>query len=295
MWLFGTVVVGDRERAIILNHRRLHRIYGPGRHWFWAGFGSGIEVDIVKVTTPEYTGEWANVIAQRNQIGDDKQLKVVKTSDTEVAPVFFNGNLDRIIGPGKRVLFWCSPVTVTAEPIDISTRVEVPAELVSAVARLGRKAPVLHVLVREGTRGLLYIDGRWAGYVDAGAHAFWTAIHTVQVDIIDVRRQILDIAEQLFTTRDNHTIRIGMMVEFSVDKPATAARALKDWENHLYQVAQPVARECFGSRSLNEILTGTGSIATAIRTEIHRQVGNAGIAVMEVKFREVSVPEVVIF
>src|SRR5207247_867492 len=111
-------------------------------------------------------------------------------------------------GPGKRALYWRGPVAVTVETIDAGAEREVPARLVSAMARLGTPAPVVYALVDEGKTGLLFVDGRFIRELAPGAYAFWNVAGVPKVELLDLRLQTAEIPGQEILTRDKVSIRV---------------------------------------------------------------------------------------
>ncbi len=172
----GRIVVGDQERVLLIRKGRFERILEPGEYWIWA-LGGAIETEIHNLKEIVFESSWADYLAKERPAVAERHFSIVETSDSQVAVVCLDGKLSRVIGPGKRVLFWRGPVAVTAEVIDVKDRPEVPQSLLAPLAplaRLGREAPVTYVAVEDGKTGLLFLENRFARALGPGLTASGT-------------------------------------------------------------------------------------------------------------------------
>ena len=148
------MIVGDNERVVLIRKRRFESILMPGAYWVC---GAGVEGEAHNTRYPELTSEWADFIATQRPETVAAHFTVVETGDSEVAVVYFDGKLARVVGPGKRVLYWRASAEVTFERIDGVAEPEVPARLV---------APLLPGWPQKRCRGWLLEppNGYWAAY-----------------------------------------------------------------------------------------------------------------------------------
>jgi len=102
--------------------------------------------------------------------------------------VSVDGKLARVIGPGKRVIFWREVAELAFELIDVRREPEVRASLVAPLARLGAQSGVTFAAVDEGKRGLVYIEGRLFRELGAGVYGFWNVVAAPRIDVLEVRR-----------------------------------------------------------------------------------------------------------
>ncbi|MEZ5352401.1 MAG: slipin family protein [Bryobacteraceae bacterium] len=281
------VRVGDRERAIVIRHGRFERILGPGTYWF-AGFGRAIDTRGVDETV--YEGPWAVYLAKERADVCERYFLRVETGDAEVALVFFDGKLTRVHGPGRQVLYWRGPVDVTYTIVDARANPEVPNALLPALARMGREAPVTYASVEEGKTGLLYLDGRFERRLDPGTYAFWTAAVTPRVDLIEVRRQTLEIPGQEILTRDKVSIRVNVWTEFQVADPVKARQGVKDYAEHLYRTVQLAVRQTLGRRSLEEILADKTTVDESVAVTVRQEMDAVGVRVGAIALKDIVLP-----
>lgn len=256
------MIVGDNERVVLIRKRRFESILMPGAYWV---FGAGVEGEAHNTRYPELTSEWADFIATQRPETVAAHFTVVETGDSEVAVVYFDGKLARVVGPGKRVLYWRASAEVTFERIDGVAEPEVPARLVAPLARLGREALVLFALVDEGWRGLVHLDGRLIRELEAGAYAFWTVVAQPMGTITELRRQTLEVTGQEILTADKVAVRVNVLAVFQIVN-ATAARAgVTDVQEHLYRTIQIAVRQYLGKRTLEELPAEKQAQANLIR------------------------------
>jgi hypothetical protein len=149
------ILIGDNERVLVIRKRRFAEILEPGERWMFT-LGNGIELEHHNVRELVYSGEWADYLANSHPELAARFFTVVETSDSQVAVVYLDGRLARVIGPSNRALFWKGPVHVTFDLVDVRENPEVPTLMLPALARLGRESAVTFASVEEGKRGLVY-------------------------------------------------------------------------------------------------------------------------------------------
>jgi len=130
------VVVGENERVLVTRKRRFADILEPGEYWL---FGLGVDLVPYNVRDLAFAGEWADHIANRCPDLVERYFTPVATSDAQVAVVYLDGKLSRVIGPSNRVLFWKAAVNVAFELIDVRAQPEVPAKMLAALAFLATR------------------------------------------------------------------------------------------------------------------------------------------------------------
>jgi regulator of protease activity HflC (stomatin/prohibitin superfamily) len=174
------VIVGDNERVFVTRKGRFENILGPGEYWI---HGFGVEIERHNITQVTVSSPWTDYLVKQRWALASRHFTVVEVADWQVAVIYLDGTVSSVIGPGKRVLFWRGPVEVTYDLIDAHGNPQVPALLVPALRRLGaRDSHALFVLIEEGDRGLLYVDGRFVRELLPGSYGFWTTARTPRVE-----------------------------------------------------------------------------------------------------------------
>ena len=109
------VLVGDNERVFLIRKGRFEDILAPGDYWI-VGFGVTLERHDVKNLV--LSSEWTDFLAKQRWELVSRYFTVVETADSQVAVVYFDDKVARIVGPGKRVLFWRGSIEVTYDLIN---------------------------------------------------------------------------------------------------------------------------------------------------------------------------------
>ncbi|MCB9383359.1 MAG: slipin family protein [Bryobacterales bacterium] len=272
---------------MLTRQRRFETILEPGSHWL---FGLGLEAELHNTRSPEMVSPWADYLASKRADVAAAHFVIVETGDTEVAIVSFDGKLARVVGPGRRVLYWRAAVQVTYERIDVAAEPEVPARLVAPLARLGAASLAFHVLVEDGKRGLVHLDGRLIRELAPGAYAFWTAVAQPHVTVTELRRQTLEVTGQEILTADKVAVRVNVSVVFEVVNAAAARAGVTDVREHLYRTVQIAVRQYLGKRTLEEMLAEKTDLDAAVAETVRRDMEPLGVRVGVIALKDVVLP-----
>ena len=74
-----------------------------------------------------------------------------------------------------------------------------------------------------------------------GAYGFWNAAGVPRVEVVDLRRQTLEIPGQEILTKDKASIRVNVWAEYRVTDAVNAKQSVKDYAEHLYRVRNSCA------------------------------------------------------
>ncbi len=281
------VLIGDNERVLVIRKRRFETILGPGEHWV---FGREVELVRAKVSDLVFLNEWTNfLVAERAELVA-QHFTVVETGDTQVAVVWIDGKVARVIAPGRRVLFWRGPLRVTSELFEAREAPEVPERLVAPVSRLGRESQAVFTIVDEGKRGLVHIDGKLVRELGPGTYAFWTAVVMPVIEVVEMRRQTLDLTGQEILTKDKVALRVNVSAVFEVVNVAAARAGVKDVNEHLYRTVQIAVRQMLGTRTLEEVLADKTGIDEAVAAEVRSEMALFGVRVGAIALKDIVLP-----
>jgi len=279
--------VGDNERVVLIRKRRFQGILEPGSHWV---FGMGVEVETHNVRYPALDSEWSDFIATELPELAERHFVVVETGDADVAVVYTDGKLTRVIGPGRRVLFWRAVAEVTFELINVVAEPEVPARMVAALGRLLTAAPASFALVEEGKRGLVYLNGRLARELEPGSYAFWNAVTAPRIEVTELRRQTIEVTGQEILTRDKIAIRVNVSAVYEVVNAAAARAGVTDVREHLYRTLQIAVRQYLGKRTLEQMLEEKTDLDDAVAAEVRSEMEPFGVRVGVIAIKDVILP-----
>src|SRR5882724_12585388 len=105
--LLKRILVGDQDRVLLIRKGRFDRVLGPGEYWIR---GRAIETIAFNVNDLIFDNVWADYLVKERPAVASALFTIVETNDAQVAVVYVNGKLSRVIGPGKRVLYWRGPL-----------------------------------------------------------------------------------------------------------------------------------------------------------------------------------------
>jgi regulator of protease activity HflC (stomatin/prohibitin superfamily) len=281
------VLIGDNERALLIRKRRFAEILGPGERWI---FGRGIQLVSYSVRDLVFTGEWADYIANYSPESVAQYFTLVETAEAQVAVVYLDGRLARVIAPSSRVLFWKGAVNVTYDLIDVRAEPEAPVRLLPALARLGRESGVTFALIEEGRRGLVYLDGRLLRELEPGTYGFWNAVAMPRIDVLETRRQAVEVPGQEILTQDKVAVRVNISAVFEIADVAMARAGLKDVNEYLYRALQIAVRQSLGKRTLEQVLAEKTDIDEAVSAEVRREMEGYGVRVREIALKDIILP-----
>lgn len=177
--MFRRVFVGDNERVFLIRNGRFEDLLTPGEHRV---FGSGVQLEWHDLNEVTLASEWEEFLVREKWTIVSRHFTLVETGDSEVAVVYFDDKVSRVIGPGGRTLFWKGPATVTYDLIDVRDNAQVPAFLTSAILRLGPESQATAAVVADGRRGRLYYDGSLVRELSPGTYAFWNAAGPLRIE-----------------------------------------------------------------------------------------------------------------
>ena len=232
----------------------------------------------------------ADVLVRKHAALAARYFAIVETGDAQVAVVYLDGRLARVVPPAQRVLYFRGAREVTFDVIDVRAAPEVPAALVAAVARLGREAYAVIAAIEEGKRGLVYLDGRVVRELGAGTYGFWSALTVPRIDIVDARRQTVEVPGQEILTRDKVTVRVNISAVYEVVNVLTARSVVRDMEHHFYRMLQIAVRQSLGKRTLEEVLAEKTDIDRSVSDEVRREMELYGVRVIAIAIKDIILP-----
>ena len=281
------LLVGDNERVLVIRKKRLADILGPGEYWI---AGWNVVLETFNVKTLAFTSEWTGAIVNLRGELAERYFTVVATNSAQVAVVYLDGKLTQVIGPSARVLFWKAAAVVTFELFDVTAEPEAPTRLLAPLARLGRDAGVTYALVEEGRRGLLYIEGRLVRELGPGSYGFWTWVTAVRVDVLEIRRQTLEVPGQEILTKDKVTIRVNISAVYEIVNASVSRSTVKDASEYLYRTLQIAVRQTLGKRTLEEVLAEKTDLDEAVSAEVRQEMESYGIRVGAIALKDIVLP-----
>jgi regulator of protease activity HflC (stomatin/prohibitin superfamily) len=152
-------------------------------------------------------------------------------------------------------------------------------------------AEVIEAQVRQFEKGLLYVQGRFAGILEPGRHAYWNHPGArITVNVLDTRVQQLKIEGQELMTRDKVTLRLTLTAEYAAaDAPATV-HTVADVKDALYLAVQLAAREFVAGVTLDELLEGRDTFTRYLDAQVMPRAEAFGVRLYRVGVKDVILP-----
>ena len=286
--MFRRILVGDNERVFVIRKRRFAGILAPGEYWIFT-LGRGVEFERHNIKELILASEWTDTLARQFPELAARHFTVIETGESQVAVVYLDGRLARVIPPATRVLYYRGAVEVTFVLIDVRAEPEVPARLVSALARVAENRAAF-TTIDEGKRGLLYLDGRLIRQLEPGAYGFWNAVRAPRIDVLEMRRQTVEVAGQEILTRDKVTLRVNVTAVYEIVDAITARSGVKDVDAHLYRTLQIAVRQTLGKRTLDEVLAEKVDLDETVSAEVRREMEEYGVRVSAIALKDIILP-----
>jgi regulator of protease activity HflC (stomatin/prohibitin superfamily) len=273
--MFRRILVGDNERVLLIRKKRFADVLAPGEYWIFT-LGRHVELERYNIKSLVFTSEWADYLVKEQPEVVSRHFTVVETPDSQLAVVYLDGRLARVVAPG--------------DLIDVRGEPAVPERLLPALARLGRESGVTFAAIDEGKRGLVFIDGRFDRELVAGTYGFWTAIATPRIEVLEMRRQTVDVPGQEILTKDKVTVRVNVSAVYEIVDAVTARSGLKDVNDHLYRTLQIAVRQTLGKRTLEEVLAEKADIDETVSAEVRREMEAYGVRMGAIALKDIILP-----
>lgn len=117
--LWKRIAVRDQERFLVAKNSQFYTILTPGTHRVFTPPGVSVQTEKFNVSDFVFQSSWANYLVNNRPDVIEQHFIKVKTNNVQIGMVYANGNLFRVLTPGKVILFWRGVVNVTAEIVDI--------------------------------------------------------------------------------------------------------------------------------------------------------------------------------
>ena len=288
--IWKRIVVRESERALVFVRGRLEEVLAPGvyRRLTW---NRDWEVEFHSTLSAVLVSARAAVLLRSESASLDRHFLRIEAGEGRAVMIFAGAVLVRVLGPGESALVWKAPLPVTVREFDIVADPAIDAALVPALVRFGAAAArVQLVTVAEQTAGLIFVNGKLWKRVDPGVHAFWAMLGPVRVELVDLRRQMLEVNAQEILTKDKVSLRVNISAEFRVVDPELAARTVRNAGETLYRMLQLAVRRTLGTRTLDELLMEKVDIDEAAAEAIRKEMALVGVEAGAMALKDVVLP-----
>jgi len=278
--------IREHERGLLFERGVFKRLLTPGRHVILDPLGRKT-VETVSVRQARFEHRDLEVIVRSGALAG--QALVLDLKDHERALVWVDGRIESVRGPGLHVL-WTAFHEVRAEVIDARPVRFEHRELPLILQAPGARVLLETAAVAAGWVGLVFQDGRFAGTLPPGVHAFWRSEGMVRVLPVDLRERAADVTGQEIMTADKVTLRLNALVTFRVADPVKAATEVEDHAQALHRQAQLALRAVVGTRELDALLSDKDGVARQLEAALRGEAAAFGLEVKAVGIRDVILP-----
>jgi regulator of protease activity HflC (stomatin/prohibitin superfamily) len=295
MKMFGLkrLTIAQHERALLFRDKSFERVLTPGVYWMFNPLGR-VEVQFCDTTTPEFASTREDVLLKEAREAIERELMIVELGDREVGLVYKNGRLSSVLAPGKRQLYWRSPVDVRVEVRDISSEFALDANTARVLKGAKNVAGLLEAIstveVADTSVGLLIVDGELREVLKPGLSAFWKFQRALKVELVDLRLQTMEVTGQEILTRDKVSLRLNLTALWQVTDAVKARASLVNFVEYVYKELQFALRESVGARTLDELLGDKGALDREIAAAVAGKLEVNGVAVRSVGVKDVILP-----
>lgn len=283
------VLVKANERVLALYRGEVLGILGPGEHTLPNRRGM-LELERHDVNRPVFASAYEKPLFDRLPEVAARELTVFRTGSREVAVVERDGELHAVLAQNQKLVVWNAAGPWTETRVDLTNRLDIDPELMRRLTRARRTELTTAFLVNDGQVGLLFVDGTHQRMLEPGMHAFWNVGKTIQVRVVDLKRQSLDVTGQELLTRDKVTIRVNIAAEYRVVDPLKAVSDVKDFSDALYRALQFAFRQTLGTLTLDQILERKVTVNAEAAEKVRADMAAIGVEVSAIELKDVILP-----
>lgn len=144
-------------------------------------------------------------------------------------------------------------------------------------------------IIYQYKRAVKFRFGRFIRVLKPGFRWIIPVIETVQ--IVDIRVITINIETQEIMTRDNVPSKINGVLFFEIKDTQKAILEVADYGFAISQLAQASLRDVCGKVELDTILSRRDEMGDNIREIVERETKDWGIAILDVKIKDIELPE----
>jgi hypothetical protein len=117
--LWKSISISNQERALVARNHHLQSILTPGKYRIFTLPGVSLQVERHNVTDLMLRSKWTDYLLNRLPALVEQHFVCVRTNEVQVAMVYANGELFKVLTPASRILIWRDAARITAEVVDV--------------------------------------------------------------------------------------------------------------------------------------------------------------------------------
>lgn len=283
--------INKHHLALIFRKGDLHRVLRPGTHWTPGRLFRGDTIRTIDTFDRRFTHKQFDVLVEDPRLRSE--LDVIDLREDERALVWIGSRLEAILEAG-RYAYWKSAETGD-QPIHIERHAvtEGPFEHPRMDAILAHQsAPNLLRAVRASFHEtvLFFLDGARVHSMTSGIAIFWKTQAELTWKSVDLREQAVDINGQEIMTADKVSLRVNMLVTYSIADAEAAVSQVDNLQGALYRESQLALRAALGGRTLDQLLADKETVGEELATKIGERVSDFGVEIKGTGLRDLILP-----
>jgi regulator of protease activity HflC (stomatin/prohibitin superfamily) len=283
--MFRLVHVREHERGLWFRRGDFQDLILPGSTWLLSW---NDKIQIVDTLNPRFEHPLLEMLITKSSVL--AQIEVVNLDAMQRAIVWKDGRLLSILGPGLHA-FWKTSAKLVIETFDIAQEFRFAHRRLAAILQHGDATKFLEgVAVTDHEDVLLYRDGVLIDRLGQGLHVFWKGNGKIAWKAVDRREQTADVAGQEIITADKVSLRVNLVVTYTVSDALRAVTSSTDYTQALYREAQLVLRAAVGTKTLDSLLSDKESVGAEVREALTKRAVELGISVKSVGLRDIILP-----
>ncbi len=144
-------------------------------------------------------------------------------------------------------------------------------------------------IIFEYKRALKFRFGKYIKTLNPGFRWIIPIVETIQT--VDIRVITINIISQEVMTEDNVPCSIDGVVFFRITNPEKAVLEVEEFSFAITQLSQAALRDVCGKVELDTILSKREEMGKNIKTIVEAETGEWGIEIMDVKIKDIQLPE----
>lgn len=277
------ITIPQAHIALVFKHGSYDSFLTSGSHFLWGN----LKVVLYEMTKPFQPPVTLNILEQDTQLM--AHLEIVDIADQELGILYEDGKFKRPLPTGKYA-FWKGYIDYSVEVVSLKTS-EISTEVNEYLLSRSELAPFVRTFqVGSNQVGLQFRNGTFEKELAAGRYCYWNTEEVITVQVVDIRKQSLDINGQEILTRDKAAVRMNFSTIYQVAHPTLAFVDNKDMINQLYTAGQMALREFVGTLTLDELLENKASVTDYVLKALKGKAEELGVVIKDAGIRDIILP-----
>ena|SRR5579884_689492 len=117
--LWKRIALCDHERALVARNGRFYKILTRGEYRILTLPGMSVELEKHNILHLVFKSKWSHYLVRERRDIIERHFTLVETNEFQLAMVYANGELFKIVTPAKRMLFWREAAEISVELIEV--------------------------------------------------------------------------------------------------------------------------------------------------------------------------------